>query len=90
MKHGNRFQLISYVLVKQNGPFLADRFASFVGCWSFVVGFLFDNRFDGTTACEKPLFQFIFVFEYLIYSSTNLILYSLFWSVNTLLLKTCV
>ena len=32
--------------------------------------FICRSFLDGTTACEKRLLQFIFVFEYLIYSST--------------------
>jgi hypothetical protein len=30
--------------------------------------------FGGTTACEKPLFQVVFVFEHFFYSSASLIL----------------
>jgi hypothetical protein len=37
----------------------------------------------GTTACEKPLFRVIFVFEHFFYSSASYILNSSFSSVNS-------
>jgi len=48
-------------------------FESFVGFVVLLI-FIWLMILDGTTACEKPLFQIVFVFEHFFYSSANLIL----------------
>jgi hypothetical protein len=70
------YQKIKSLTFKIPGCFVFSRVLFLEGCVGFVVllVFIWLMILDGTTACEKPLFQIVFVFEHFFYSSANLIL----------------
>jgi hypothetical protein len=59
---------------KEKARLWAGLFTKGFGGFLLVNVFVIKDLFDGTTACEKPLFRGLFVFEHFFYSVLSNIL----------------